>query len=57
MLDIFNGRLLLNDILYNDSWLIQELYEAQIEYLDEKRKAELKATQQAQAEAKLKTKR
>lgn len=56
MLDIFNNRLTLNDILYNDAWFIQELYESQLRYLEEKRKAEMKAALKAQEEAKVKAK-
>jgi hypothetical protein len=56
MLDIFNNRLTLNDILYNDAWFIQELYESQLKYLEEKRKAEMKAALKAQEEAKVKAK-
>lgn len=56
MLDIFNNRLSLNDILYNDAWFIQELYESQLRYLEEKRKAEMKAALKAQEEAKVKAK-
>lgn len=57
MLDVFNNRLTLDDILYKDAWFIQELYESQLKYLEEKRKAELKAAVQAQNDAKLKAKK
>lgn len=56
MLDIFNNRLTLSDILYNDAWFLQELYESQLKYLEEKRKAEMKAALKAQEEAKVKAK-
>jgi hypothetical protein len=39
-LDLFNGRLTLDDILYKEVWFIDDLFLAQSEYLEEKRKAE-----------------
>lgn len=54
MLDAFEGKLTLDDILYKDAWFIQDLFDAQLKYLEEKRKAEAKATANAQADAKLK---
>jgi hypothetical protein len=40
MLDVFDGKLSLDDILEKDLPLLEDLYLAQIEYLKEKAKAE-----------------
>lgn len=51
MLDLFNGRLTLDDILYKEIWFIDDLFIAQTEYLEEKRKAEAEMTKLARQEA------
>lgn len=51
LLDLFNGRLTLDDILYKEVWFIDDLFIAQTEYLEEKRKAEAEMTKLAKKEA------
>jgi len=51
MLDLFNGRLTLDDILLRDIWFVDDLFLAQTEYLQEKRKAEEEIHRKAKAEA------
>jgi hypothetical protein len=54
MLDLFNGRLTLDDILLRDIWFIDDLFLAQTEYLQEKRKAEEEIHRKAKTEVKAK---
>ena len=56
MLDVFNRQITLDDILEKDLWFLQELFDARIRFLEEKRKAESEAHKKAEAEAKIKNK-
>lgn len=51
MLDIFDGKLTLENVLETEIWLLDDLYKAQIEYLQEKRKAEEELNRKAREEA------
>lgn len=51
MLDIFDGKLTLDNVLETEIWLLDDLYKAQIEYLQEKRKAEEELNRKAREDA------
>ena len=51
MLDIFDGKLTLDNVLETEIWLLDDLYKAQVEYLQEKRKAEEELNRKAREEA------
>lgn len=51
MLDIFDGKLTLDNVLDTEIWLLDDLYKAQIEYLQEKRKAEEELNRKAREDA------
>jgi hypothetical protein len=54
MLDAFEGKISFTEIMSMDAWLLQDLFDAQMSYLDDKRKAEAAATAKAHADAKVK---